>query len=42
MKPTEFARKDGIDTHLFLAWKNILMTRTEYEKIKKTVYREKI
>ena len=40
MKATEWAKQEGIDSHLFLYWDNELMTKTEFEKIKKTVYRE--
>jgi len=38
MKPTEWAREDGIDHHLFLYWENQLMSREEYEKLKEKVY----
>lgn len=34
MRPTEWAKEDGLDHHLFLHWDNELMSREEYEKLK--------
>ena len=37
MRPTEWAREDRIDPCLFAWWEKQLMTRKEYEEIKKKV-----
>jgi len=39
MKATEWAKQDGVDHHLFLHWDKEPITKSEYEKIKKSVYR---
>jgi len=34
MRPTEWAREEGLDPHLFLHWQEEVMLRSEYEKLK--------
>jgi hypothetical protein len=36
-KPTEWAKQEGLDPHLFLYWENQLMGEQEYKEIKKKV-----
>lgn len=37
MRPPEWAREDKIDPHLFVFWKNNLMTKKEFDELKKQV-----
>lgn len=37
MKPTEWAREEGLDFHLFLHWENQQMSHGEYVKLKQKV-----
>lgn len=37
MRPTEWAMEEKLDPHLFLYWKNNLMTNNEFQQLKKQV-----
>jgi len=41
LKPTEWAKQKKIDAHLFLYWKNKLMSEREFNELNKKIRGEK-